>query len=152
MMQAHMSGRVGSRNAMCITAEVSVDINDGTIDVRKLTVAIDVGLVVNPDGIRAQVEGSLLWGLSNTLQEELTVEKGSFSQHNFDTYRWQTIADVPELDIHILENGLHPSGAGEPATSVVGAAVANAIFDAVGVRIRTLPIRRRDIVEALRAS
>ena len=57
-----------------------------------------------------------------------------------------------ELDIHILENGLHPSGAGEPATSVVGAAVANAIFDAVGVRIRTLPIRRRDIVEALRAS
>ena len=134
------------------TAEVSVDVNNGTIDVRKLTVAIDVGLVVNPDGIRAQVEGSLLWGLSNTLQEELTLEKGSFSQGNFDTYRWQTIADVPELDIHILENGLHPSGAGEPATSVVGAAVANAIFDAVGVRIRTLPIRRRDIVEALRAS
>jgi isoquinoline 1-oxidoreductase len=134
------------------TAEVSVNLNDGKIDVRKLTVAIDVGLVVNPDGIRAQVEGSLLWGLSNTLQEELTVDKGSFTQDNFDTYRWQTIADVPELDIHILENGLHPSGAGEPATSVVGAAIANAVFNAVGVRIRTLPIRREDIVKALRAS
>ena len=109
-----------------------------------------MGLAVNPDGIRAQVEGSLLWGLSNSLYEELSVKNGKFVQTNFDKYSWQTMDNLPELDIQIVENGLYPCGAGEPATSVVGAAIANGIYNAVGVRIRELPIRREKILKALK--
>ena len=68
------------------TAEVHVNRNSGDVSVKKLTVAIDVGLAVNPDGIKAQVEGSLLWGVSNSLFEELTVQNGKFVQNNFDKY------------------------------------------------------------------
>ncbi|MEE2745631.1 MAG: molybdopterin cofactor-binding domain-containing protein [Pseudomonadota bacterium] len=132
-------------------AEVSVNRNSGDVSVSKLTVAIDVGLAVNPDGIRAQVEGSLLWGLSNSLYEELSVKDGKFVQTNFDKYSWQTMDNLPELDIQIVENGLYPCGAGEPATSVVGAAIANGIYNAVGIRIRALPIRRDRILKALNA-
>nr|MCS5613435.1 molybdopterin-dependent oxidoreductase [Candidatus Poribacteria bacterium] len=133
------------------TAEVHVNRNSGDVSVKKLTVAIDVGLAVNPDGIKAQVEGSLLWGVSNSLFEELTVQNGKFVQNNFDKYFWQTMNNLPEMDIQIVENGIYPCGVGEPATSVVGAAVANAIYNAIGVRIRKLPIRRKDILEALKA-
>ena len=133
------------------TAEVHVNRSSGEVFVRKLTVAIDVGVAVNPDGIRAQVEGSLLWGVSNSLFEELTVKNGKFVQNNFDKYSWQTMSNLPELDIQIVENGLYPCGVGEPATSVVGAAVANGIFNAVGIRIRKLPIRPEDVLQALKA-
>ena len=133
------------------TAEVHVNRNSGDVSVKKLTAAIDVGLAVNPDGIKAQVEGSLLWGVSNVLFEELTVQNGKFVQNNFDKYSWQTMNNLPEMDIQIVENGVYPCGVGEPATSVVGAAIANAIFNAVGVRVRELPIRRKDILEALKA-
>lgn len=132
------------------TAEVSVNRNSGVVNVRKLTLAIDVGLVVNPDGVKAQIEGSILWGLSNSLFEEMSVEKGKFIQDNFDKYSWQTMNNLPELDIQIVENGLYPCGAGEPATSVIGAAIANGIYNAVGVRIRKLPIRPKDILVALK--
>jgi CO/xanthine dehydrogenase Mo-binding subunit len=132
------------------TAEVEVNRSSGGVSVKKLTVAIDVGLAVNPDGIKAQVEGSLLWGISNTLFEELTVSNGKFIQTNFDKYQWQTMANLPELDIKVVENGLYPCGVGEPATSVVGAAIANAIFNAVGVRVRNLPIRREEILNGLK--
>ena len=83
--------------------------------------------------------------------EELTVKNGKFVQNNFDKYSWQTMNNLPELDIQIVENGLYPCGVGEPATSVVGAAVANGIFNAVGIRIRKLPIRREDVLQALKA-
>ena len=132
------------------TAETQVNRNSGDILVKKLTVAIDVGLAINPDGIKAQVEGSLLWGLSNSLFEQLTVKDGKFVQNNFDKYFWQTMDKLPEMDIQIVENGIYPCGAGEPATSVVGAAIANAVFNAIGVRIRKLPIQRRDILNALK--
>jgi isoquinoline 1-oxidoreductase len=132
------------------TAEVQVNRNSGDVLVKKLTVAIDVGLAINPDGIKAQVEGSLLWGLSNSLFEQLTVKDGKFVQNNFDKYFWQTMDKLPEMDIQIVENGIYPCGAGEPATSVVGAAIANAVFNAIGVRIRKLPIQRRDILNALK--
>ena len=133
------------------TAEVHVNRASGDVSVKKLTVAIDVGLAVNPDGIKAQVEGSLLWGVSNTLLEELTVQDGKFVQTNFDKYFWQTMDKLPEMDIQIVENGIYPCGVGEPATSVVGAAVSNAIYNAVGIRVRKLPIHRKDILEALKA-
>ena len=79
------------------------------------------------------------------------MENGKFVQTNFDKYFWQTMDKLPEMDIQIVENGLYPCGVGEPATCVVGPAIANAIYNAVGIRVRKLPIHRKDILEALKA-
>ena len=100
----------------------------------------DVGLVVNPDGARAQMEGSLLWGLSSTLYEAATLRQGRLAESNFDKYKWQKNADLPELDVHIVSNGLVPSGIGENTMSLVAPAVCNAIAELTGKRLRSLPL------------
>ncbi|MBM86156.1 MAG: hypothetical protein CMM47_09045 [Rhodospirillaceae bacterium] len=117
--------------------------------VQKLDVVIDLGLVINPDGADAQIEGSVLWGLSNSLFEQLNLKQGSFVETNFDTYKWQNIVGIPEINLTIVENGDYPTGAGEPATSVVGPAICNAIYNASGARIRTLPITQGIFAQAL---
>ena len=124
-------------------AEVHVDPVSAAIDVRRLTLAIDVGVIVNPDGVRSQVEGSLLWGLSNALREKMTIKDGAIAERNFDSYSWQTNANLPKLDIHLVENGLYPSGVGEPATSIVAQAHANAVARASGVGLPSLPRDRQ---------
>ena len=128
-----------------------VDPVSAAIDVRRLTLAIDVGVIVNPDGIRSQVEGSLLWGLSNSLLEKMTIKNGAIAERNFDSYRWQANTNLPELDIHLVENGLYPSGVGEPATSIVAPALANAVARASGVRLRRLPLDRQSLMDQLNA-
>ena len=134
--------------AACI-AEVAVDSNSAKIKVKKITVAIDLGLIVNPDSARAQIEGSILWGLSACLYEKMTIKNGAVVERNFDAYKWQNVMDLPEIDIHIMENGLHPTGAGEPATAIISPAIANAVFNAVGVRVRKLPIDRAELLSQL---
>lgn len=134
---------------LALVAKVKVDKNSAAIDVQKLTCVLDVGIAINPDGIKAQVEGSLLWGLSNALLEKMTLEDGMVSERNFDSYKWQNITKIPELEIHIVENGIFPSGVGEPATCVVAPAIGNAIFNATGVRLRSLPFSREELFEGL---
>ncbi len=134
---------------LALIAEVKVDPNSAAIDVKKLTCVLDAGIAINPDGIIAQVEGSLLWGLSNAMMEKMTLENGQIVERNFDTYKWQNITNLPELDIHIVENGIYPSGVGEPATCVVAPAIGNAIFNATGVRLRSLPFSREELFEGL---
>ena len=134
---------------LALVAKVKVDKNSAAIDVQKLTCVLDVGIAINPDGIKAQVEGSLLWGLSNALLEKMTLEDGMVSERNFDSYKWQNITKMPELEIHIVENGIFPSGVGEPATCVVAPAIGNAIFNATGVRLRSLPFSREELFEGL---
>ena len=130
-------------------ADVEVNVEAKFFDVKKLTVVIDLGLIVNPDGALAQVEGSVLWGLSNGLYEELTYANGKVEQINFDTYKWQTIVGMPEINIKLLENSNYPSGAGEPATSIIAPAICNAIFAASNVRLRELPITRERFASAV---
>ena len=134
---------------LALVAKVKVDKNSAAIDVQKLICVLDVGIAINPDGIKAQVEGSLLWGLSNALLEKMTLEDGMVSERNFDSYKWQNITKIPELEIHIVENGIFPSGVGEPATCVVAPAIGNAIFNATGVRLRSLPFSREELFEGL---
>ena len=129
--------------------EVSVNRKTGKPSVKEIIIAMDVGLAVNPDGIKAQIEGSVLWGLSNALFEKMTAVNGQLEPTNFDKYKWQTIEDLPKLRIEVVENGLYPSGVGEPATSVVSPAITNAIYNAVGVRIRKLPISQNEILKGL---
>jgi isoquinoline 1-oxidoreductase len=108
-----------------------------------------LGTAVHRDGVLAQIESATLWGLSVALYEQASFANGAFHQENFDTYRMLRFDQVPELDIHIVADGQHPTGAGEPAMSVVAPAIANAIFNAAGARVRDLPITPDRVLAAL---
>lgn len=120
-------------------AHVAVD-DSGEVKVKKLTVATDVGTQVNPDGIRAQVEGAALWGMSLALFEKATMKDGAIEQTNFDTYTPMRMSQIPEVALAVIANGEPATGVGEPAVTVVAPALANAIYNAVGARVRSLPI------------
>jgi isoquinoline 1-oxidoreductase subunit beta len=132
-------------------AQVEVEPSSGAIKVHKLSIAMDVGTVVNPDGVRAQIEGSTLWGLSLALYEKAVLEKGGLQVTNFNSYTPLRMSQVPELDISVIANGDPPSGCGEPAVTVVAPAIGNAIFNAVGARVRDLPITPEGIKAAMKA-
>ena len=130
-------------------ARVRVDRRSGGIAVEKLTIVVDAGTLVHPDGALAQVEGSALWGLSMALWEGSEFIKGQVKDTNFNTYTPLRIGDVPELDIEFIESVEVPVGLGEPGTTVVAPAIGNAIFAAIGVRLRHLPIRANAVLAAL---
>jgi isoquinoline 1-oxidoreductase subunit beta len=123
----------------------------GEVKVKKLTVATDVGTQVNPDNIRAQVEGAALWGVSLALYEKATLKDGGIEQTNFDTYTPLRMSQLPEVAISIIANGEKATGVGEPAVTVVAPALANAIFNACGARIRSLPITAEAVKAAMKA-
>lgn len=149
MLPSPVQKSVLTQSFSACVADVEVNAEARFFDVKKLTVVIDLGLIINPDGALAQIEGSVLWGLSNGLYEELTYANGKVEQTNFDTYKWQTIVGTPEINIKLLENSNYPSGAGEPATSIVAPAICNAIFAASNVRLRELPITRERFASAI---
>jgi isoquinoline 1-oxidoreductase beta subunit len=128
-------------------AEVSVS-DDGTVHVHKVVCAIDCGIAVNPDQVKAQMEGGLIYGLTAALFGEITVDKGRVQQTNFHTYPMLRIAQTPLTEVHILESGEAPGGLGEPGVPTVAPAVCNAIFAATGKRIRRLPIRADELKKA----
>ena len=130
-------------------ARAHVDRGSGAVTVEKLTIVVDAGTVVHPDGAMAQVEGGALWGLSMALHEGTEFVKGQVSDTNFDSYTPLRIGDVPELDIEFIDSTEVPVGLGEPATTVVAPAIGNAIFAAVGARLRHLPIRPAALRKAL---
>src|SRR6202043_1456735 len=107
------------------------------------------GTIVHPDSAEAQVEGASLWGLSMALHEGSEFVKGQPRDTNLDTYTPLRMGDVPEVEIEFLPSTEVPVGLGEPATTVVAPAIANAIFAASGARVRDLPIRPAAVREAL---
>jgi isoquinoline 1-oxidoreductase subunit beta len=125
--------------------------DDGKVTVKKLTVASDVGTAVNPDGIRAQVMGAASWGMSLALFEKATLKDGGLEQTNFDSYTPMRISQIPEIDVAIIANGEMATGTGEPAVTVVAPAIGNAIFNAVGARVRSLPITQEAVKAAMKA-
>ena len=114
--------------------------DSGEVTVKKLTVVSDIGTAVNPDGVLAQLEGASLFGLSIALYEQAVMKDGALQVTNFDSYTPLRMNQVPEMDVSFIANGDPPTGCGEPAVTVVGPAVGNAVFNAVGVRVRSLPI------------
>jgi isoquinoline 1-oxidoreductase len=131
-------------------AQVTVNPADGSFKVDRLTVAMDLGTVVNPDGVKAQIEGSTLWGMSLALFEKAPLKDGALQVSNFDGYTPLRMSQMPDLDISVIANNDPPSGCGEPAVTVVAPAIANAIFNAVGARVRSLPITAEAVKAAMK--
>ncbi len=132
-------------------ARVRVDRSRGAVFLEKLTIVVDAGSIIHPDGALAQVEGGALWGASMALHEGTEFANGEVGDTNLDTYTPMRMGDVPELEVEFLPSVEAPVGLGEPAT-VVGPAIGNAIFAAVGARLRDLPIRPADVMAALKSA
>jgi CO/xanthine dehydrogenase Mo-binding subunit len=132
-------------------AEVAVDPKTGIFKINRITIAMDAGTIVNPLNATVQIQGAALWGASQIMSERLTLKGGAIEQTNFQDYKTIRLADVPEIDVELIGSGHHPSGVGEPASTIVGPAVANAIYNAVGVRVRHMPITAEAILEELKS-
>jgi len=142
------SARCGRGIAACYdqgawVAEVAeVSIRAGRLRIDRIVAAVDCGRVINPQGAAAQVEGSILDGLSAALMGEITVRGGVVEQSNFHDYRLLRIGQAPRIETHFVAGGDDPRGLGEPALAPVAAAVCNAIFAATGKRVRQLPLKK----------
>jgi isoquinoline 1-oxidoreductase beta subunit len=132
-------------------AHVKVDPKSGEVTLKKVTVAMDVGTIVNPDGVRAQIEGSIFWGTSLAMLEKATLKNGGIEQTNFDTYTPLRMSQMPEIDVSIIGNGEPAVGCGEPAVTVIAPAIGNAVFNAIGARVRSLPITAEAVKAAMKA-
>jgi isoquinoline 1-oxidoreductase beta subunit len=123
-------------------AEVSIDEKTDKIRVHHITSAMDCGLVINPDGAKAQIEGNTIWGVSATLQEEVRIVNGRVALNNFETYPLLTMKEAPTVEAVLVDSGGQtPTGVGEPPIGPVGAAIANAVFSLTGKRLRRLPLQ-----------
>lgn len=132
-------------------AHVTVDPDSGAVKVNKLTLGIDVGTAVNPDGVKAQLVGSALWGLSIAMHEDVGFENGAIQASNYDGMTPLRMWDLPEIDAKVIDVGAYPTGCGEPGTTVVAPAIGNAIARAVGARVRSLPITAAKVKAAMEA-
>ncbi|MED5405958.1 MAG: molybdopterin cofactor-binding domain-containing protein, partial [Chloroflexota bacterium] len=134
-----------TKTVVAQVAEVSVS-KRGKLKVERVDCVVDCGLAVNPDSVKAQMEGSIIMGMSATLFEQVTLEDGRVVQSNFADYRIARMRDIPEINVRIVKSDSAPTGTGEPGTSPIVPAITNAIFAATGKRIRKLPIGRQKLV------
>ena len=130
-------------------ANVTVNPADGSFTVNRLTVGTDLGTLINPNAVEAQVQGATLWGLSLATLEEVEMKDGRLQASNFDTYTPCRMENAPDLDVILVETGQYPVGCGEPAVTSVAPAIANAIFAASGARVRSRPITAEKVKAAL---
>jgi CO/xanthine dehydrogenase Mo-binding subunit len=125
---------------LALVAEVEVP-KSGDVRVHRIVCAVDCGTMVNPDIVKAQVEGGVNFGISGALWGEITLKNGRVEQSNFNNYRVLRMNETPPIEVHLVRNGEAPGGMGEPGTAVTAPALANAIFAATGKRLRTLPLK-----------
>jgi len=126
--------------------EASVEKN-GAVRVHRVVCAVDCGTVINPDTVKAQMEGGIIFGLTAALKTEITLKDGRVQQENFHDYQMLRIFESPEIEVHMVPSSENPTGVGEPGVPPVAPALANAIFAVTGKRIRRLPIRASDFAQ-----
>ncbi|MGH8653583.1 MAG: molybdopterin cofactor-binding domain-containing protein [Gammaproteobacteria bacterium] len=128
-------------------AEVAVS-KDGEVRVQRVVCAVDCGMTVNPDTVKAQIEGGIIFGLSAALFGEITIKDGRVEQNNFHDYRVLRIDEAPAIEVYLVNSTEAPGGIGEPGTVGAAPALTNAIFAATGKRIRKLPVNRIELRSA----
>ena len=127
-------------NLIAQVAEVSIDQEKERVRVHRIWCAMDPGLVINPDGAKAQIQGAVMWGVSSALKEEVLVKDGKLTAQNFTDYPLLSLEEAPDIQTFLLEDGSgEPRGVGEPPIAPVGAAIGNAIFALTGKRLREVP-------------
>ena len=119
--------------------EISTDA-DGVVKIEKVTAAIDCGIAVTPDVVRAQIEGGIGYGVGHVMRDQITLEDGAVYEQNFPDYEPLRIHDITAIDVHIVPSAEAPTGVGEPGTPPAGPALANAIAAAGGPRVAILPM------------
>lgn len=130
--------------ASFIATVVEAEIDDtGEITLRRVTSVVDTGIAVNPDTVKAQIEGGLIFGLTAALYGEITIEKGRVQQSNFHDYRMMRINETPKIEVFVVKSGEAPGGIGEAGVNAGPPALRNAILAATGVTLRRLPIDRK---------
>jgi CO/xanthine dehydrogenase Mo-binding subunit len=146
-----MTRRAGGYTAA--VADVEVERATGKVAVKRITLTHDCGLIVNPDGVKNQVEGNIVQGVSRALYEEVTFDGNGVTSIDWEGYPIMRFPDVPELDIVLIDRrDLAPLGAGELSTVPIPAAIANAVFDATGARLREVPFTPKRVLAALKAA
>jgi isoquinoline 1-oxidoreductase beta subunit len=123
---------------------------DGGLKVDRIVSAVDAGMSVNPDGLKAQIEGAIVYGLTAALNGEITIDKGAVVQANFPDYEMVRLQTCPQIEVHLRESDGQIGGAGEPGVPPLAPAIANAIFAATGVRVRDLPFKNHNLTVASR--
>lgn len=140
--EGHARGIAVAESFGSYTAQVAeVSIEKGAVRVHRITCAVDCGMAVNPNSIRAQMEGAIVYGLTATLKGAITVANGQIEQRNFDDYPLLRLDECPDIDVHIIDSQQAPGGVGEPGVPPTAPAVANAVFALTGQPVRSLPIR-----------
>jgi len=135
-----------------VVADVEVDTSTGKVRVTRITMAYDCGLIINPDGVKNQIEGNIMQGVSRTLLEEVNFDATGVKSVDWATYPVLRFEDVPEVEIHLINRPELPAtGAAETPIVVIPAVIANAIFDAAGVRLREIPFTPERVLNALKA-
>ncbi len=124
---------------------VDVEVKAGKPRAHRVVCAIDAGYAFHPDGMRAQMESGIIYGLTAALYGEISIHRGSVAQSNFHDYQMLRMNESPEIETHIINSGESIGGAGEPGTPAIAPALANAIYNATGIRIRELPIKNHDL-------
>ena len=131
-------------------AEVEVDTQSGKVQVKRVVCAQDMGLSINPQGATIQMEGCITMGLGYALTEDIRFKGGDILDRNFDSYHIPRFSWLPEIETVIIDDkNAAPQGGGEPAIIVMGAVIANAIYDAVGARMLQLPMTRERVKAAM---
>jgi isoquinoline 1-oxidoreductase beta subunit len=131
-------------------AEVSVDAKSGAVRVHRVDVAVDPGPVVNPDAVEAQIQGAVALGVSTVLFEEVQFANGGVASANFDDYRILRMSENPEVHVHMVKSDADIGGIGEPGIMPLAPAVANAVFNATGARVRRMPLTPERVLAAIK--
>ena len=140
----------GFGSFLACVADVVVP-DDGDVQIKRVVCAVDVGKMVNPDTLEAQVQGGTIFGMSAILHGEISIDHGRVRQSNFHDYRVLRIDEMPKIETYFIPSEEKPGGIGEPGTVVVQPAIANAVFDATGVQLKRMPINRALLVKGAKA-
>jgi isoquinoline 1-oxidoreductase subunit beta len=132
-------------------ADVSVNEGNGIVKVDRIVAAVDCGPVVNPDTVKAQIEGGIIEALSTTFKEEVMFSNGGVKSANFDDYKIIRMSEIPEIEVHIVKSKETIGGIGEPGVPPTAPAVANAVFNATGARIRRIPLTPERVLAAIKS-